>query len=323
MRLLELAEASAEDAFGAAAWLARAGAPDALVLAQLTGESGALGAFQRAGRSGLARELRGVCGGRSAFAGEGTCALFAVARDVHAWLGEPRPLPAARVLNRWVRGLLAGLNRLGVAASYPGRDFVAANGARVAQVSLGRAEGGAWILQAILATARPFTTAEPAPAFPGLPPLPPAATLGPAARATEPLFAALAGGFAERFALGIERAPLTGDERRAVAATRLPPLVDPELAGLRCGGPVAIPNGELEAHVSLRADGALEGVRLRGDWIAAAADVRALEAALAGARPASAEIRAYAARWLADPAVLALGVVGAEPIAEAIALSAR
>jgi len=323
VRLLELAGVSSEDAFGAATWLARAGAPDALVLAELGGESGALGAFQRAGRSGLARELRGPCGGRSAFAGEGTCALFAVASDVHAWLGEARPLPAARVLNRWVRGLLAGLSRVGVAASYPGRDFVAADGARVAQVSVGRAASGAWILQAILASRRPFTTREPAPAFPGLPPLPPAGVLAPAAGAREPLFAALAVGFAERFALALEPAPLAADELRGVATTPRPPLVEPELAGLRCGGAVAIPNGELEAHVALGTDGALERVRLRGDWMAAAGDVAALEAALAGLAPASSELRARCARWLTDPAVLALGVSGPEPIADAIALSAR
>lgn len=316
VRLVELARASAEDALGAAALLANEYAGDALVLAQLTGECGLLGAFQRTGRSGLARELRGLCGGRSAFAGEGTCALFAVTRDADGWLGEP--VPAARKLNRWVRGLLAGLTRIGVAASYPGRDFIAVEGARIAQLALAREASGAWMFQAILATGRPYTTAERAPEPPGLPPLPRAGALG---LESEPLFAALASGFAERFGLALGREPLSTDELRALAAVELPALEDPELAGLRSGGTVAVPIGELEAHVALRPDGALARVRLRGDWIAAAGDVRALEATLEGLAPASPEVRARSARWLADPNVLALGVVSPDSIADAVRLS--
>lgn len=320
MRLVELADASPEDALGAAAWLAQECAADALVLAKLEGECGLLGAFQRVGRSGLERELRGLCGGRSAFAGEGTCALFAVSRDPAAWFAEADPPTGARLLNRWVRGLLAGLARLGVAASYPGRDFVAVAGARVAALSLGRSASGAAIFQAIVATARPYTTEERAPEFPGLPPLPRAGTLG-GRFAAAPLFSALAGGFAERFGLELERAPLSTDERRALAGVALPPLADAELAGLRSGGAVATPIGELEAHIARRADGALERVRLRGDWIAAAADVRALEESLEGLQAESPELVARCARWLADPKVLAIGVVAPEAIAEAVRLS--
>ena len=320
MRLVELADASAEDALGAAAWLAQECATDALVLAQLGGECGLLGAFQRVGRSGLAAERRGLCGGRSAYAGDGTCALFAVTRDAPAWFAEAEAPTGARLLNRWVRGLLAGLSRVGVSASYPGRDFVAADGARVAALSLARFASGAAIFQAILATARPYTTAERAPEFPGLPPLPRAGTLG-GRVGVEPLFAALAAGFAERFGLELERAPLSSDERRALAAVALPALEEPELAGLRSGGAVAIPIGELEAHVALRADGALERVRLRGDWIAGSADVRALETALEGLQPGSPELAARCARWLADPKVLAIGVVAPEAIAQAVRLS--
>jgi hypothetical protein len=320
VRLVELADASAEDALGAAAWLAQEGAADALVLAQLSGECGLLGAFQRVGRSGLERELRGLCGGRSVFAGAGTCALFAVSRDPAGWFAEADRPAGARLLNRWVRGLLAGLSRAGVAASYPGRDFVAVDGARVAALSLARFAAGASIFQAIVATARPYTTAEPAPEFPGLPPLPRAGTLG-SRVGVEPLFAALASGFAERFGLELERAPLSGDEQRARAAVALPSPEDPELAGLRSGGAVATPIGELEAHVALRADGVLARVRLRGDWIAASDDVRALELALEGLRPDSSELAARCARWLADPTVLAIGVVAPEAIAQAVRLS--
>jgi hypothetical protein len=298
------------------AWLASESAADALLVAELAGECGLLGAYQRPGRSGSSHELRGPCGGRSAFAGAGVTALFAVVGDLRAWLGEEgAELSGARLLNRLVRGVLSGLTPIGVAATYPGRDFVAAGGRRIAQISLSRSAGGAHLFQALLGRARPYTTAEPAPDFPGLPPLPPAGALGIDA---ETLAAALARGFETRFALELESAAPSPEEERAIAARELPPLVDPELAGLRAGDPVATPIGELEAHVALRADGALERVRLRGDWIAAPGDVRALEDALSGAVPGTARVRELCARWLGAPRHLVVGVTDPAAIAEAI-----
>jgi hypothetical protein len=79
---------SAERTVRTLAWLARVAAADGLLVADLSGECGLLGAYQRAGGSGERRELRGVCGGRSAFAGEGVSVLFAVVADAGAWLGE-------------------------------------------------------------------------------------------------------------------------------------------------------------------------------------------------------------------------------------------
>jgi len=303
------------------AWLARVSAADALLLAELSGDCGLLGAYQRAGRSGNARELRGICGGRSAFAGDGVSALFAVIPEPRAWLGEEAAaLSGARLLNRLVRGVLAGLTPIGVGASYPGRDFVAVEGRRVAQLSLSRSEGGACLFQALIGRARPYTTAERAPEFPGLPPLPPAGALGVEAEA---LAASLARGFEARFGLELERAELSPEDERAISAIELEPLVDPGLAGLRAGAPVATPIGELEAHVALGTDGALERVRLRGDWIAAPGDVRVLEDALVGVAPHGARLRELCARWLGAPAHLVVGVTDPAAIAEAIARAAQ
>jgi hypothetical protein len=63
-------------------------------------------------------------------------------------------------------------------------------------------------------------------------------------------------------------------------------------------------------------------VRLRGDWIAGRGDLRVLEDALAGLSPSDPDVRAHCARWLADPRVLAIGVVAPDAIAEAIRRSA-
>jgi len=156
-----------------------------------------------------------------------------VIAEPRAWLGEEAAaLSGARLLNRLVRGVLAGLTPIGVGASYPGRDFVAVEGRRVAQLSLSRSEGGACLFQVLIGRARPYTTAERAPAFPGLPPLPPAGALGVEAEA---LAASLARGFEARFGLELERAELSPEDERAISATELEPLVDPGLAELRAG----------------------------------------------------------------------------------------
>lgn len=299
------------------AWLARDSAADHLLVADLAGESALLGAYQRVGRSRESHEVRGLCGGRSVFAGAGVTVLFAAISELGAWLGDEGPgLSGPRLLNRLVRGVLAGLSAAGVAASYPGRDFVVADGAQVAQLALSRGDGGSHWFQAALGRSRSHSTKERAPEFPGLPPLPSARALGLEADA---LADALARGFELRFGLELERAQLSRGEAEEVEVTPLPALADPELAGLHAGGAVATPIGELEAHASLAPDGSLSRVRLRGDWMAAPAAVRELEESLEGLSPSAPRVRELCARWLSAPAHLVVGVTDPAAIAEAIA----
>jgi len=289
---------------------------DALLVAEFGGETALLGAFQRPGRSGL-REVRGLCGGRSAWAGDGVCALFAAIADVRSWLPDERgALGGPRLLNRLVRGVLAALTPFGVAPSYPGRDFVSVDGKRVAQLALSRSASGAILFQALVAGRRPFTTAEPAPEFPGLPALPPPGVLG---IEGERLCAALVDGFAARFGLELVPAQLGREDE---AGTGEPPLAAPGLEGLSAGDPVATPIGELVAYAALRADGALERVRLCGDWMAAPFAVGELEESLRGLAPAAAELRERCARWLAEPEHLVVGVTDPGALVEAIARAA-
>ena len=313
MRLTRLAGVSAERTVRTLAWLACECAADALLVADLAGApAGLLGVFQRPGRSGEAHELRASCGGRSARIGPGCVLLCARAADPAAWLAEPTPVQSGpRLLNRWVRGVLAGLTPFGVRASYPGRDFVVGGGRRIAQLALGRDARGGLLFQAVCAAERTVAGGEADPAFPGLPPLPPAGTLGVPAAA---LADALAAGFAARFGLAFEPHPAGEAEP--------PALADPELAGLASAGPVATPIGELEAHVSLAAGGSLERVRLRGDFMAAPGALRALEESLVGLEPGAARVRELAGRWLAAPDASVVGVTDARTLAEAIARSA-
>jgi hypothetical protein len=120
---------------------------------------------------GVAREseLRRLSGGRSTRYGDGMVSLCALAPAPQAWLQETTPLPGPRLLNRLARGLLSGLSRLGVSASYPGRDFASANGRRIGYVSLAREANGVTLFQAVLGVGAPYTTAEREPSWPGLP----------------------------------------------------------------------------------------------------------------------------------------------------------
>jgi hypothetical protein len=304
---------SAERTVRSLAWLARECSADALLVADLAGDPvGLLGAFQRPGKSGEARELRASCGGRSALLGAGRVALCARIADPAGWLAEPASrLSAPRLLNRLVRGLLAGITPIGVAASYPGRDFAVVGERRVAQLALGRDARGAVLFQAVCGAEEPVATREPDPAFPGLPALPPPGALGVAAPA---LADALARGFAARFGLELESFEAGEAEP--------PPLADPELVGLAAGPPVATPIGELAAHVALAPGGSLARVRLRGDFMASAGELRALEDSLAGLDPASPRIGELAARWLTAPESAVVGVTDARAVAEAVARAA-
>jgi hypothetical protein len=325
-RLIRLASVSAEREIGVVASLAQRPGSSALVIADLVGDAATLGRFQHPGRSNATRELRRLTGGRSTRYGDGVVSLCALAPTAQAWLDETGALSGPRLLNRLVRGLLAGLARLGLAASYPGRDFVTVNGRRVAYVSLSREASGVFLFQAVLGVGAAYTTAERDPSWPGLPAAPEPTWLA-RERMPAPDFdriaSALAAGFAERFALVLEDAPLSSDEERAFAAASVPPLVDASLAELTSAGAVATPIGELGTHVALDRGGRLARVRLRGDWIAAPPELQALEAALVGELPESPNARELCAAWLATPAALVIGLTDAATLADSVARSAR
>jgi len=324
-RLIRLTQASPELELGVVSSLAQRAGSCALVITQLAGDAASLGRFQGPGRSQAGREVRRLSGGRSTRYGDGIVSLCAVVPTVQAWLDEPGVLSGPRLLNRLVRGFLAGLTRLGLAASYPGRDFVTVDARRVAYVSLAREHGDGLVFQAIVGVGAPYTTEEREPRWPGLPD-PPEPTWLARERSSAPEFdriaAAFEAGFAERFSLALDDAPLSTDELRASSAALIPPLVEPALAGLLCAGPIATPIGELEAHVALDGEGRLSRVRLRGDWIASLPDLRALEVSLVGELPDGARARALLAAWLAQPSALVIGLTDAGMLARAIARSA-
>lgn len=129
-----------------------------LLSARLAGGVLSLGRFQRASDTlnseGIeSAPVRRLASGRTCALGEGIVAV-ALAVPHRDWLSEDRelPLPLAKTLNRGVRGILAGLGRLGVSASYFGRDFVSVDSGQAGLLSFEASESGATVIECLLAT---------------------------------------------------------------------------------------------------------------------------------------------------------------------------
>jgi hypothetical protein len=97
---------------------------------------------------------------------------------------------------------------------------------------------------------------------------------------------------------------------------------DPTPDGVE-GPSVDVPIGRICAALELGPDGRIARARLLGDWIAASADVETLESALVGLDPADrAALEVLAARWLALPGTIAIGVTDPRQIADALQAAA-
>lgn len=143
--------------------LRRSGAREgALVVAPVEADAIVLGSFQRAASTvDLARVARvgtqlarRSTGGTAIRAQRGQVFVALELASAAAFEGSPDP---SRALNRQVRPLLGALARLGIPATYTGRDFVWARGAPVAWLGVthDRATGGVGI-EALVAVDAPF-----------------------------------------------------------------------------------------------------------------------------------------------------------------------
>jgi lipoate-protein ligase A len=105
-----------------------------------------------AGGVGVQRRLTG---GRVVGAGDGWLGLALLLPSRDALLRDERaPLRPEQVMNRYVRGLLAGLRALGADCFYPGRDAVTLNGREIAMCTFEVAPTGAMLFEVSLAVTR-------------------------------------------------------------------------------------------------------------------------------------------------------------------------
>ncbi|MGD8859404.1 MAG: hypothetical protein PVI30_05285 [Myxococcales bacterium] len=313
-RALIEAEVPAERALARAQVLWRSVTPERPVTfygAGLAGSALCLGALQHApaalSAAGLKRKLlRRRTGGITAEAGTGIA---------YAALGllDPSSLmacPPGRILNRNVRGALAGLRGLKLPTHYFGRDFLSVDGSPAALVAWTRAADGRALLELLVAVDSPLLPdAEQLgypprvePVFRGKPP----STLRDAGLAAdvEPADVprALATGYARAHGLELEREDLGEEERVEVEALAGRLVVDgSDDGGLRWSTPVEEPIGFVQAGVRLDADGRIAAARLAGDFMQDEACTGELQAQLEGAEPSAATFgaaldRIYAAQ---------------------------
>lgn len=257
-----------------------------LVVAPLAGEALLLGRHQRLAGAlerknlGEREVLRRNSGGRTLAVGPGTVGVLLALPDMGALLEAP--LAPSKVLNRYVRGLLAGLSRAGApgGAHYFGRDFVSAQSKQLAVIGQDNGPRAA-LFEAFVAVEQPLALPAGLNGYPehGDPRAagPEHATLSGLRGAPigiDALAEALFAGYAETYRAERQAAPSNLPE------AELAPAHEDE-SGWLSSGVADIPIGFLEALLQKDGD-RVAAARLRGDFLAPEFVIRQLERDLAG-----------------------------------------
>lgn len=275
--------------------------PLTLYGAALTGAGIALGAHQRAVQAvhlSRAREsgvsvLRRASGGPTMHAGDGVVYLALGLRTASTLLECPRD----RVLNRNVRGLLAGLSAGGVAAHYFGREFVSLARRPAVGCHWTRDAAGHVLLEFFLGVSVSHLPDDALVAYPsrvepamnGKAPITFADAYATTARGVapdaEPLVQlALVRGYAQQYQLALEPVAAPDVSPRTDLATRNDED-DQDDDAMRWSQPHEVPIGFVSAGLAVR-DGAIRDAQLAGDFFADADGAARLHSALVGHAPA-------------------------------------
>jgi len=321
--LLDLARASSERQLG----LAVVGEPADLV-----------GRYQRianagiqAGRTGsdrpsdplLVRRLTGGCGYR-VDAGAWVVLMALPRLEELAAVGAA-PLTVPKLLNRYVRPFLSGLNHIGARSFYPGRDRLRAGEGLLAMLSFHLEAEGPVLLELLVNAARGSLELEPMAdrlgipraCWPELRPLVCFEQIG-AGSASLASFAAAVGHHLKR-AHGIELIPADPMDPERLPAPLAPPLEEPACQG--CRGTWS--TGQLgELWIGARVEGGrLSAFHLRGAFLGAPSTLDAVERSLVGSTLDCAEL--LGRLEVAGGAGPLLGLGAHQPLVDTIVRASR
>lgn len=281
--------------------------PVAMYGATLRGEAWLLGIHQHAGQVLPGREpgsaggapavvLRRATGGVAVRAGAGITYIALALRDRSSLM----PCPPARILNRNVRGALAGFRQAGIIAHYFGRDFLSIDARPAAWVGWAARTDGRVLIELFVCESSSCFIAPRELGYPALASAPfrgkepwtleQAVTTVIGGEKKEPvrgrsLIERLAGGYRSSVSAAFEATPIPGAWLHAEPRVGLPP--DPDASALHWSHPIEEAIGFVSAGVAMDGAGKLARVRMCGDFYADDGCAITLERMLIGVAPSS------------------------------------
>ncbi len=283
-----------------------------------------------AGGAGVVTARR-LGGGRAAASGAGFVHV-SLALPHRSALSSESPLALApeQVLNRAVRGVLGGLEAMGVAVLYPGRDLLTAAGRPLGVLGLEVDRVGATLVEAVLSVERdqsvlPHLLERADRTGVVVAPMLSADDVTCVARVLDrvpsfdELVAAIRHAYETRLGVAfvLEEPPDGPPDADAFVRSRLPrPELDRRAR-------TATMLGTLETHCALGDDGRLREVMLVGDFLAPSDTVARLEESLRGCPASLAAIAEVIDHVVRPPADFVLGIHPLGTIAETIMRAVR
>lgn len=281
--------------------------PVAMYGATLRGEAWVLGAHQHAGQVLPGREpgtaggspsvvLRRASGGIAVRAGDGVTYVALALRERSSLM----PCPKSRILNRNVRGALAGFRKAGIIAHYFGRDFISIDARPAAYVGWAARTDGRVLLEFFVCETSscfisprelgyPAITSDP---LRGKEPWTLQQAVGTVLGSDkrEPvrghsLIEHLADGYRSGWNAAFEPTAIPDAWLRAEVRVGLPP--DPDASALHWSHPIEEAIGFISAGVAMDGAGKLARVRMCGDFFADEGCAITLERMLIGVAPSA------------------------------------
>jgi len=318
---------------------AASGGRGALRVFELQGEGLSLGRYHLAPppvADETVRRWRRHSGGRVFPAGEGFLGVSLTLAHRSALVAADRlALAPEQVMNRYVRGILAGLQRVSVSAVYPGRDLVTVDGRPLGMVAFEVDGAGALLFEAIIANRKDASMlpsllerADPGGVIR-------AAMLGPddvrsvqrlrgTALGVEELAECLQRGYEERLAVTFERRALQVEETRRLEVAARREFADASWLAQRAPradldrhGSVTTQLGVLEVHFALDGD-RIRDIVFAGDFLANSPAIEALERDLRGCAAEASAVDAVVHAIFDRAENYLLGVGPLRTVAEAV-----